>query len=398
MRAGVEAADTTGKSRRLRRAFISYFTAGWSGENIPRASHVIAAMLGLATPIALGVMSGHSRMGMVASLGGLALGGAGMGEAFREQVPRLLYTLSAGSMAMLIGSAIAGHGALNAFATVGIAAVAALLGSISRPLARATTQFMLFAIIAANLGAGEAHPLGIMALFFLGAAWTVGLSLVLRPLFRAMHLQRISTIPDVPPPKRYTARQLLRRWWKSLARLPGWQYTLRITLCLIAAQGFDWLWPHHHGYWALITVIIVVQRDLQAALKRTVQRGAGTAVGVILTSLFLLEPSSIWGTVLVIAVLAAARPILMEVNYAAYAAVQTPLVIFLLDFGQEPSWAVVVDRLAATLFGCLLALTLGYLMWSRLSPPPGVVVESKGDLASDAKARILESGQVDPSG
>jgi len=87
MKARVEAADTTGKSRRLRRAFTSYFTAGWSGEHIPRASHVVAAMLGLATPIALGVMSGHSKIGMVASLGGLALGGAGKGEAFREQIP-----------------------------------------------------------------------------------------------------------------------------------------------------------------------------------------------------------------------------------------------------------------------------------------------------------------------
>jgi hypothetical protein len=42
-------------------------------------------------------------------------------------------------------------------------------------------------------------------------------------------------------------------------------------------------------------------------------------------------------------------------------------VILLLDFGQEPSWTVVADRLVATLAGCALALTLGYLAWSTVS-------------------------------
>ena len=119
-------------------------------------------------------------------------------------------------------------------------------------------------------------------------------------------------------------------------------------------------------------MVIVVQRNLQAALPRTFQRAAGTSLGVLLTGLLLLGSSSMWAVIAIIAALAAARPILTEVNYTAYAAVMTPLVILLLDFGQEPSWAVVVDRLAATLFGCALALTLGYLVWSRLFPPARV--------------------------
>jgi hypothetical protein len=41
-----------------------------------------------------------------------------------------------------------------------------------------------------------------------------------------------------------------------------------------------------------------------------------------------------WTVFAIIIALAAARPILMEINYAAYAAVLTPLVILLLDFGQ----------------------------------------------------------------
>jgi hypothetical protein len=395
MSARAEAAEEAGKFRRLGRAFIPYFTAGWSAEGISRASQVTAAMLGLAAPLAVGVMSGHAGIAVAASLGGLALGGEGEGESLRAQAPRLIYTLAAGSAAMLVGSAAAGHAAL----IIGIAAAASLSGSISRPLARATTQFMLYAIIAASLGSGEAHPFGVMVLFFLGAAWTAGLSLALRPLFGFMHLQRISDRPEAVPPPKYTARQLLRRWWKSLAHLRGWQYTLRITLCLVAAQGFEWLWPGHHGYWALITVMIVVQRDLRAALQRTFQRGVGTMVGVLLTGVLLLgSSSSAWATVLVIAVLAAARPVFRGVNYTAYTAVHTPLIILLLDFGQGASWAVMVDRLAATLFGCAVALALGYLMWSRGSPPAVAAVESKRNPAGNAGNRANKPGRFDHPG
>jgi uncharacterized membrane protein YccC len=348
----------------------------WTDGSAPRTSQVVAAMLGLAGPIAAGVMLGHARTGMVMSLGGLALSAGGKGETLRQQATGLIYALVAGSAAMFTGSVMAGHGMLTTFGIPAVAAVAGLLGSISRPLVRSTTQFILYTIIAANLNSREAHPLGIMLLFALGAAWTAGLSLVLQPLFHALRIQLPSTAANTTSPPRRSARQLLRRWWNSLAYLSGWQYALRITLCLIAAQGFEWLWPHHHGYWVSITVVIVVHRNLDAALTRTLQRAAGTVLGVLLISLLLLGSPPTSAVIATIALLAAARPILKQANYAAYAAVMTPLVILLVDFGQAPSWSVIVDRLFATLAACALALTLGYLMWSKHSPAGRIAVES----------------------
>lgn len=360
--------DVAGESSLRKRVFW------WSGARAPRASQIVAVMLGLAGPIAVGVMVGHARTGMVMSLGGLALSGDGKGETFREQAPGLIYALIAGSAAMFTGTAIAGHGMLTAFGIPAVAAAAGLLGSISRPLARATTQFILYTIIAANLNSREAHPLGTMLLFSLGAAWTAGLSLVLRPLFQVMRIQLPHTPTNIAPPPMHSARQLLHRWWNSLAYLSGWQYALRITPCLVAAEAFEWMWPHHHGYWVSITVAIVVHRNLPEALTRTLQRAAGTVLGLLLASLILLGSPPSWAIIATIAVLAAARPILVGANYAAYAAVMTPLVILLLDFGQAPSWSVIVDRLFATLAGCALALTLGYLIWSKRSPAGRVSV------------------------
>jgi hypothetical protein len=325
-------------------------------------------MLGLAGPVAVGVLAGHGRIGMAASLGGLALSRGEKGETLREQAPGLAYSLTAVSAAMLAGTAVGSHGTLTPFAVPAIAAAAGLLGSMSRPLARATTQFILFLIIAAYLGAGGARPMGMMLLFLLGAVWTAGLSLALRPLFRVLHLSRnAETAAVIDRRPTYSPRQLLRRWQKSLTRLSGWQYTLRITLCLAAAQAVVWLWPLHHGYWVAITVMIAVQRNLRTALTRTLHRAAGTLLGVLFTCVLLLGSWPLWGVVALIAALSAMRPVLMEVNYTAYAAVQTPLVILLLDFGRKPTGAVAFDRLACTLIGCGLALTLGYPGWPKLS-------------------------------
>jgi hypothetical protein len=332
----------------------------------PRASNVVAAMLGLTTPIAIGALTGHPRIGMLASLGGLAMGSAG-GETFRRQVKVLIVTLMAGSLAMFTGVALAGRGMVTSLAIPAIAAGVGLIGGISMPMVRAATLFILYLIIAGGIGARGAHPLDVMILFSVGSIWTMALALILRPLFRVLHIE--AEPENVEPPRRYPFRMLLRRWRKNLAHLSGWQYTIRITSCLLAAQVFEWMFPQHHAYWVSITVVIVVHRNLQAALPRTIHRAAGTALGVLLISLLMLGPPPPWMMVALIGALAAARPILIQANYTAYATVMTPLVILLLDFGHDPSWTLIFDRLAATIVGCLLSLTFGYLAWYRISMP-----------------------------
>ncbi|MCE5283219.1 MAG: FUSC family protein [Deltaproteobacteria bacterium] len=331
-----------------------------------RASQMTAAMLGMAGPITVGVMTGHPQAGLLASLGGLALSGDGKGATFREQAPGLIYAMIASSAAVFAGSAVAGRGLLTALAIPAVVAVIGLLGGISRPLARASTQFILFAIIAANLAAIRIDPFSGTLCFFIGAVWTAFLFILLRPLFQAMPFAKPleHPAPSVQTPKR-SFGQLVLRWWHSLARFTGWQYPLRIASCLLVAEAFDWSWPDHHGYWASITVAIVVHRNLRIALPRAVQRAVGTFFGVLFISLFLLVSPSVWLVVAIVALLALLRPIFMEIHYTAYAAVMTPLVILLLDFGHIPSLVTAMDRLAATLVGCILALTIGYLLWFR---------------------------------
>jgi hypothetical protein len=360
----------------LRTKFSSLFACVLSKTQSPSIPQAISAMLGLAGPIALGAATGHIGTGMITSLGGLSLSGGVKGNTFGEQVRNLLYSIIAAGAAVFTGSILAGRSTKDVFAIPAVAAAATLLGSISRPIARAATGFILFFVIAENLDAHGIHPAGLTFLFLIGAFWTAALSLILKQLFRLLRHYKISH--DSAQSPQYPAKLLVRRWAKSLTHLSGWQYTFRLTLCLVAGQGLELAWPHHHGYWVFITIIIVVQRDFQMALKRTRERAAGTVLGILLVSLLMLVSSSMWSIVAAISVLAAARPILMQANYIAYAAVQTPLILLLLDFGRSPSWTIVADRLIATLAGCAIAMTIGYFGWSRIAPPARETAIKKG--------------------
>jgi uncharacterized membrane protein YccC len=331
------------------------------------ASQVVAAMLGLTGPIAIGALIGHAEMGMAAALGGVALSGEGKGLTTAERALSLLRTLVAGTAAMVTGVAISGHGMWTIFGLPALAMVAGLLGRISRPLARASRQFVLFTILASGFGANGAHPFGVAFFFFLGAIWTASLSLVLRPSSHALFsLSSHTELDEAARPPQKTLRQLLHHWWNSLADLAGWQYPLRIFICLLAAQALELLWPFSHSYWIGLTVGIVVQSDLQSSLNRTLHRAIGTLLGVLITGLMLLEALPLWAIIAIVAVLAAARPVLRDSNYIAYATVHTPLIILLLDFGHAPSLAVSVNRFVATVAGCAISMILGYFLWLRI--------------------------------
>jgi hypothetical protein len=131
----------------------------WAPAGRPDASQIIAATLGLAGPIIAGVVTDHLRLGMVAAIGGLALGGAAQGQTLRQRASALGAALFAGCAAMSTGTVIANHGSLIIVAVPAVAAVAGLVGGISLPMARETTRFILFTTIAAGLSVPEVRPL-----------------------------------------------------------------------------------------------------------------------------------------------------------------------------------------------------------------------------------------------
>ena len=136
-----------------------------------------------------------------------------------------------------------------------------------------------------------------------------------------------------------------------------------------------------HGYWIVLTILIVLRPDYASTIYRGVQRAAGTVIGAglgLATALLLHA-----GT----AVLAAAAGVTMTIAYAIFAVNYLLFAVFLTDFvvtllallGQTAEQTVGA-RLAGTGIGAALAL-IGYLAWPSW----------EGESAQQKLARLFET-------
>ncbi|MGW6199816.1 FUSC family protein [Kribbella sp. NPDC055110] len=231
---------------------------------------------------------------------------------------------------------------MGAAGVVVLAAAAALVGGFSRWTADATARFITFLVLATGLG-GAAWE--VARWFAVGVAWAILLGLVAAAF----------SAPVAPAGGAPTYRQLWRRWWGTLHRFEGWQYVVRLVPALAVAEVIGVLWHQEKGYWIALAVVIVVRRR-GGSLLRATQRCLGTCVGVLVGGALVLWVPPSWAIVAVVGVLAGLRPLLKERNYAAYAAVMTPLVVLLLDLGRTPGLSTVGYRLIDTVIGCLIAI------------------------------------------
>jgi hypothetical protein len=65
----------------------------------------------------------------------------------------------------------------------------------------------------------------------------------------------------------------------------GWYQAIRMTLAALLAYVATALVGLHHGYWAVITCLIIVQGSLGATIGAGIARLAGTAAGGVLGGL-----------------------------------------------------------------------------------------------------------------
>jgi uncharacterized membrane protein YccC len=118
-----------------------------------------------------------------------------------------------------------------------------------------------------------------------------------------------------------------------------------------------------HGYWAALTVLIVLRPDYSSTLYRGVQRASGTVLGVGLG----LATVSLghFGSAALLAGVAAslfAAYALLTVNYLFFAVFLTDFVVVLLALLGLPADQTAPDRLIGTGLGTGLAL-LAYILW-----------------------------------
>ena len=324
-----------------------------------KPSYIIIAVLSLVTPILMGQMLGHIELGMVASLGGLAL----MNEVYENSGPwqtfvNLEYAIIFSTAAFMCGIAIAGTSLFSLVMLPLVIFIVSTIGELNKRFIKNAARFIVFLIIGYHFEATRDTFHILSYNFLIGTLWTSLVLLLMKTLAKP-------GAASAPLPKKYTAKQYLNHWIKSLARFQGWQFPLRISCCIAAAQIIRYFVPGHHSYWILLTIALVTQHSIDHQAERIRNRGLGTLIGVCISFFLVYFSIPIYLLILVVAVLASLRVLFRETNYLLYAGVMTPLVIILLDFGKLSSITLLLDRLVATLIGCAISFVFSFLIWRK---------------------------------
>jgi hypothetical protein len=338
-------------------------TFRWSTETEIELVAMLLSGLGLAVPVLAGAVAGHPTLGLVASAGSLMVGGVGRKLSASARTQELAAVLAAGLAAWIAGALIADRGALTNSLVVLLAAGAAVVSGYSRPTAVVTTRFIFALIVTINLMGVAPHRIGLLALMIVGGLWTALLTLLLGAAAGAVDgIRRRSPLPETIEAPGYSAKQMRARWKRSLSQLSGWQYPLRLTVCLAIAECIASLWPGHHAQWIAVTVVLLTRRELEATPVRTTQRALGTVLGVMVASVLLVWHPPVWGMTMLVGLLGGVRPLFRARNYLLYSLVMTPLILLMLDAGRATDLSVLFGRLLATLIGSGLVLSAGMVV------------------------------------
>lgn len=100
----------------LRHRFVKAMTADMlhgSKDGSVDLPQIVAGMMGMAGPIALGIAGGHAGLGLLASFGAMVVSGASSGGTIRQRAVEMTGTMLVGTAAVFAGSLMGGRGWLT---------------------------------------------------------------------------------------------------------------------------------------------------------------------------------------------------------------------------------------------------------------------------------------------
>lgn len=310
--------------------------------------NALVGVLGLGLILGAGLIAGAPGAGAIAAGGAVSVAfGAVMSFSHWRGAP---LTLVAAGMALsaVVGS-LAGQ-ALPALVLVSAvwAALTALASAMGLGAWWIAMQWSVALIVAGAYPSGLTGAAERGGLVLLGGAAQTVLSLL---------IWRIRGPGDpIEPPLRIREAFALLKVGMAGRRHPvlfAFRAVVAVALATLAAHGLGLA----NGYWAPMTVIVVLKPRWRETWERGVGRILGTASGAILASLAAVVIGANPWPVAFCALLAGGVAIaLQRVSYLFFAAALTAYVVYLLALLHTPAAVVAVHRVAATLLGGGVAL------------------------------------------
>jgi YccS/YhfK family integral membrane protein len=160
--------------------------------------------------------------------------------------------------------------------------------------------------------------------------------------------------------------QSLREAWERItiqfsSRSSRFRHAVRLSLALMAGFGVLRLVHPQHGYWILLTTLLVCQPSYGATLSRMLQRVSGTVIGVVIGWATLrLLPAAPWPLLLIVL----SGVVFFAARLRRYTLATASITVFVvLCFNQAGNgYEVMWPRLLDTLIGAAIAALAIYLI------------------------------------
>lgn len=206
---------------------------------------------------------------------------------------------------------------------------------------------------------------------------------------------------DVRGEGRAQAREIVR----SLRAAAGTstetgRHALRLAAVAVAGEIIAQASGLPHGYWVVLTCLIVLRPDYASTIYRGVQRAGGTVIGAGLgVATALLLHVSTAALVAAVGVTMTVAYAVFPVNYLLFAVFLTDFVVVLLALLGQTAEQTAVARLVGTGVGAALALA-AYIVWPTWAGAPAQqklarLFETQGRYAVLVLRACVQPGQAD---
>ena len=177
---------------------------------------------------------------------------------------------------------------------------------------------------------------------------------------------------NTPDPSKYVTRQTIdpQQFLSNFSLQSNiFRHSLRISIAAVAAYFIGLLLPFGHGYWILLTVIVIIKPGYSLSKQRNIERLTGTLIGVAIGWGILYFVKDNTAILVLLAVSMVGAYSFMRWKYLVSVVMITIYLLFMFHLLEPTDFnKVVEERIVDTVLGCVIGFLASFLLppiWER---------------------------------
>ncbi|MBV9471055.1 MAG: FUSC family protein [Abitibacteriaceae bacterium] len=330
-------------------------------------------------PLIVGQIMGYPTVGLMIGLGGLY---TSVNDKPGATLRSMLIASTVAAVSGLMGTVVGNVVWLSILLMFVWAFVGGLLGIYG--VVAMNIGFVMTLVFAVTLGMAAPLDVGLdrMVEFWFGGLWCTALTLLLWRILQELpalnNTDNEAVSPETAAPLSQSdattaGQQKLSGWLQQFAgaltwQCPTFQHALRLGVVSALAVALYKGLHIEHGYWMIITVLVIIKPDLPSTQQRALERLVGSVVGGLLAVLLAATIRDVVILDILLVVLAVLAYSHAPNNYGMYVVFLTPFVVLMINIAMPGYWQIAVVRIYDTFAGGALALAIAYLLRPQTTP------------------------------